>query len=322
MKKNFSTQVLRYRDAPDRASRGMGAAVGGLLKRMASRRTAAVALVACAIALGGCGLVKVGYRNGDIVGLYLIDRYFDLSSEQEDFVKPRLHQLLVWHRTTQLPEYASFGVDLRRRALLPITPAEITALNEEGKRRAMITIDHALPDMADLALRLTPDNLKALQKKFADDTDKWRRENMKGDVDRQKKARFDKTLDRVEEWYGRLDGDQRARIRQWSDERPFNNDFVAADRLRRQQDLVALLTRVERDKPSREVVVAQMKAYADHFEDDPDPERAAFMASLRKATEDMDAQIHNLTTPQQRAKASAHLQEWIDDFRSLSASAG
>ncbi len=145
---------------------------------------------------------------------------------------------------------------------------------------------------------------------------------MRGSTDRQQKARYERTLDRVEEWYGRFSGEQRDRIRQLSDARPFDNDIVLAERRRRQRELVALLTKVEQDKPPRETVIAMMKGYADRFERNPDPERRAFLESLRHATEDMDASIHNLSTPQQRQRAVARLQDWIDDFRSLSADAG
>ena len=203
-----------------------------------------------------------------------------------------------------------------------ITLADVDRFNDEGRRRAMTTIDRALPDMADLALQLTPDNIQALSKKFADDRAKWRADFVKGDAEKQRKARYQRTLDRVEEWYGRLDGDQRDRVRQWSDARPMNPEIELAERQRRQQDLVALLTKVEHDKPSRDAVVAMMKAYADRFEKSPDPNSRAFIESQRKATDEMDVRIQNMTTPAQRAKASAKLQEWIDDFRSLSAEAG
>ncbi len=288
-----------------------------------SRRIATwAATLVCVLAIGGCGLVKVGYRNGDTVGLFMIDRYLDLSSDQEAFVKPRLHQLLVWHRTTQLPDYVTFGRELQRRATQSIALADIEALNDEGRRRAMTTIDRAIPDMADLALRLTPDNLKTLRKRFVEDTEKWRGEYVKGDVDRQQKARYERTLERVEEWYGRLNSEQRDRIRQLSDARPMNNEWTLAERQRRQQDLVTLLTKVEHDKPPRDTVVAMMKTYAEGFERNPDPDRRAFLDANRKATEEMDVQIQNMTTPAQRAKAAARLQEWIDDFRSLSGETG
>jgi hypothetical protein len=299
MEKNSSTQVRR----PSAAVR-LGYA-------------ACVLVVAAAVA--GCGLVKVGYRHGDLVGMFMIDRYLDLSSEQTAFVKPRLHQLLVWHKTTQLPDYVGFVEELQRYSSRSITTEEVVTIGVQARQKAMTTIDHAMPEMTELALRLTPDNIKALEKRFADDDAKWRREFMKGDVEKQQKARYERTLERVEEWYGRFNSEQRDRIRQLSDARPFNNEIMIAERERRQHDFVALLAKVAHDKPPRDAVIAMMKNYADRFDKNPDPERRAFLDSLRLSTEEMEAAIQNLSTPQQRTHAAARLQEWIDDFKSLSA---
>jgi hypothetical protein len=243
----------------------------------------------------------------------------DLSSEQTAFVKPRLHRLLVWHKTTQLPDYVTFVEELQRYASRPITTSDVTTIGEQARQKAMTTIDQALPEMSELALRLTPDNIKALEKRFGDDDAKWRREFMKGDVEKQQKARYEKTLERVEEWYGRFSSEQRDRIRQLSDARPFNNEIVIADRERRQHELVALLTKVVSEKPPRDAIIAMMKNYTDRFDKNPDADRRAFLDSLRHSTEEMEAAIQNLATPQQRSHAVAKLQEWIDDFRSLAA---
>ena len=303
MEKNSSTHVFR----PDVARRVAAWTLCGLV---------AIGLAACG------GLLKVGYRNGDTTGLYLMNRYLDLSSEQKEFIKPRLHQLLAWHRATQLPDYAVLATELQQKAQQPITAAEVAALGDQSRRRAYTTINHAMPDMADIVLRLTPANIKALEDKFADNDDDFRKENLKVSIEKQQKARYDKTLERVEEFYGSFSRDQRAAIRQLSDARPLDNNVLFAERQRREQEIVALLVKVEREKPSRDAVVAMLKAYADRFERSPDPERRAFMDSLHAATDEMNAGIHDLATPQQRTRAAAKLQEFIDDFHSLSAEAG
>ena len=302
MEKNSSTQVSR---AP------------------LARRVAGLGLaVVLTIAVAGCGLVKTGYRNGDTVGLFMMNRYLDLSSEQKDFVKPRLRALLAWHRSTQLPDYTALAGELQRKAVQPITPAEVTALYDQMRRRAHATIDHAMPDMADIALQLTPDNIRTLKDKFADDDETYRDENVKVDVDKRMKERYEKTLERVEEWYGKFSREQRQSIRQWSDARPLDNAAILAERQRREGDIIAMLVKVQREKPSRDAVVAMMKGVSDRFDQSPDPGRRAFMESFRRATDEMNANIHNLATPEQRQKAVVKLQEWIDDFRSLSGGAG
>ena len=276
-----------------------------------------------AFATAACGMIKIGYRNADTVGLLWIDRYLDLTREQEGFVKPRLRTLVAWHRSTQLPDYAALGTDMQKLGRRAITPAEVSALARQLRQRIDTSTQRALPDVADLALILTPDNIGAMEEKFADNDDKFRNDNhVKGDIEKQQKARYEKTLDRVEEWYGRFSREQRAAIRMLSDARPLDNDILLAERQRRERELVALATRVEREKPSRDVVMGLLRNYKERFEFSPDPDRRAFQESLRRATEAMDAAIHNLATAAQRERAVGKLQDWIEDFRSLSAAAG
>ena len=299
MQKNFSTRVFRR----------------SAISRFASWGVLAILVFATA----ACGLIKVGYRNADTVGMLWIDRYLDLTSEQQNFVKPRLRELVTWHRTTQLPDYAAFAGEMQKLAERSITPAEVTALGKQLKQRIDVSVAHALPAIAELALRLTPDNISAMEERFADNDDKFRNDNsVGGEIEKQQKARYEKTLDRVEEWYGRFDREQRVTIRKLSDARPLNNDILLAERQRRERELIALTTRVEREKPPRDAVMGLLRNYNERFEFSPDRDKRAFQESLRRSTEAMDAAIHNLSTPAQRERAISKLQDWIDDFKSLS----
>ena len=293
-----------------------------LSTRVATRPSfrAWLTLATAALALGGCAMIKVGYENADTVGLLWFNRYLDLTSEQKDFAKPRMRQLVNWHRKTQLPDYVTLTQDLKRRAPNDITVADVTQINAQLKKRGETMAQHAIPDLADLALRLAPENIEAMRERFATNDTKFRDEMMRGGVDGQQKARYEKALDRAEEWYGRFSRDQRATIRKLSDARPMNNDMLFAERQRREQEILEILTRVQKEKPSRDAVIALLKTYADRFDLSPDPQRRAFIESLRKSTDEMNAAIHNLATTEQRAKAADKLEDWIETFKSLQGS--
>ncbi len=310
MRKNSSTQGAR---APGDADPGSAAPCRRSVLAVARLGVAVVALAL----LGACGLIKIGYRNADTVGLLYFNRYLDLASEQKDYVRPKLRQFVAWHRKTQLPDYAAFAAELRERAARDITPAEVLVLQDEMRDRAETMVQHAAPDIAEIALRLTPANLQALRDRFEDNDDKFRDEMMKGDVERQQKARYDKVLDRAEEWYGRFSREQRAQIRRLSDARPMDNEILLSVRQRRQKDAVDLLARIQRDKPPRDQVIGSLKAYDRQFDLSPDPKERAFQESLRRATAEMDAAIHNLSTPEQRARVASKLQDWIETFNDL-----
>ena len=285
------------------------------------RARVALPLVALAVAasLVACGVVKMGYRNADMVVPLWLDRYLDLDSAQHGLVRQRLRSLLAWHRSTQLPDYARLAADLQKRMTQTITTSDFAALDKEMLRRAETMVDHALPDAADLLLTVKPEQVKALQKKFADNDEKFRDDNLRGDTEKRQKVRYEKALDRAEEWYGRFDRQQRAAIRRASDARPLNNEFVLAERQRRQDELVALVGRMVRDKPPRETVIALLRAYCERFELSPDRERRAFQEALRHATDEMNATISNIATREQREHAVEKLQQWIDDFRKMAA---
>ncbi|MGI9326915.1 MAG: DUF6279 family lipoprotein [Pseudomonadales bacterium] len=55
---------------------------------------------------GGCS-IKLAYNNADRLIRWNVDDYVDLTRPQKRFLTAELERLLYWHRTTQLPQYAS-----------------------------------------------------------------------------------------------------------------------------------------------------------------------------------------------------------------------
>lgn len=286
---------------------------------LASRLALPLVALLVATSLAACGAIKLGYRNADMVVPLWLNRYLDLDSAQKDLIRQRLKSLLVWHRSTQLPDYALLAAGLQKRAATTeiFTAADFAAFGEDMRQRVETMVEHALPDAADLLLTLRPEQVKALQKKFADNDEKFRDENLRGDSAKRQKLRYEKALDRAEEWYGRFDRKQRAAIRRASDARPLNNEFLLAERQRREDEFVTLVDRVVRDKPPRETVMDLLRAYYERFDASPDRERRAFQKALRNATDEMNATIANLATREQREHAVGKLQQWIDDFRKM-----
>ena len=285
--------------------------------RLSSRLAQPLVALLVTASLAACGVIKMGYNNADTVVPLWLNRYLDLDSAQKGLVRQRLKSLLAWHRSTQLPDYARLAADLQKRAADPITTADFALLDKEMLRRAETMVEHAIPDAADLLLTVKPEQVKTLQKKFADNDEKFRDDNLRGDVERRQKVRYEKALDRAEEWYGRFDRQQRAAIRRASDARPLNNEFVLAERQRREDELVALVGRVVRDKPPRETVIGLLHTYYERLELSPDRERRAFQEALHHATDEMNSAIANLATREQRDHAVEKLQQWIDDFKKM-----
>jgi hypothetical protein len=127
-------------------------------------------------------------------------------------------------------------------------------------------------------------------------------------------------MQQAEYWFGDFSREQEAQIRQASDARPLNNALWLQERQKRQQAMIALLKKIQTDKPSREATMAMLRHYAESvFSDDGHGANQEFIDASREASASLAAFIINLTTPAQKAHAIKRLQKWIDQFQALAA---
>jgi hypothetical protein len=119
--------------------------------------------------------------------------------------------------------------------------------------------------------------------------------------------------------YGRLNESQRDAIVQWSADSPFDPELWYIERQRRQQDALQALRRMSAEHASADEAGRVLKAlYADTFHS-PRPAYRAYQDRLWQYNCAFAAQVHNLSTPEQRAQAAKRLRGWEDDARSLAA---
>jgi hypothetical protein len=280
----------------------------------------AISLFLLCCLLAGCGALRIGYANGDNLTYWWLDRYIDFNADQQPWVKSRLKQLFAWHRATQLKDYAQLLTQARRQLAANITPADVQAEYDALKQLARRAIEHALPDLADLALSLQPQQIEHIAKKFADNNDKYRKDYLSGNLEHRQEFRFKKVMKQAEYWFGDFSREQEARIRAMSDARPLNNELWLAQRVRRQQALIRLLKKVQAERPGRDIVIGMLREQvADFFGSAPDQESKAFFAASGDGAAQMVATIWNITTPSQKAHAANRAEKLIEDCNSLAA---
>lgn len=280
-----------------------------------------LALAAFALALAACTAVKLGYNYADTYALYSLDDYLDLSDEQEQFARQRVSALLAWHRSTQLRDYASFVETARARLDGPVTAADVLEFNQALNARLLAIGDRLAPDVAQLALRLKPEQIDRLAKRFSENTNKARRELVRaGDRDNLDE-RAQKTAERAEYWFGTLTRLQMDAVRTSLASRPANDAWRFGERDRRQRDLVALLRRIQAERPDEAVAARWVRAYFAQIALPPEPERRAQVDASRRSNAELIAELVNRATPEQRAALSRKLAGFAQDFVALSAQA-
>jgi hypothetical protein len=277
-----------------------------------------VALVALA---AGCSTVRFTYNHGDTLLYWWLDAYLDLDSDQADWVKQDIDKLFQWHRSTQLRDYAGVLTNMQRQLAGTPTQDDLLADYRDIKARTELLAFKALPELADLAMSIKPDQIARMEKKFSKNNDNFRRKFMSGDIEHQHKVRFDKSMDQLELWFGRFSSEQEAILRKASDARPLDRDVWLQEHKMRQQKIVALLRKVQQEKMNKEQTMAAihtlLREFFDRFEA---PDRKAFFDAYIDSTSNFILTAIRITTPEQKAHAQKRMQGWIDDFNALAAS--
>jgi len=279
-----------------------------------------VTLLLAACVLASCTALRVGYNHGESVVYWWMNGYLDFDADQQPWVRQRIGELLTWHRSTQLKDYVILLTHQQQRLRRNVSKGELLADVDDLKQRSLQLADRALPALADLALSLRPHQLQQMRNKFADNNAKFRKDYLKGDAEQRQRFRYQQVLEQAEYWFGGFSREQERLIRQASDARPLDNEFWLAQRVRRQNDMLALLTRIQTEKPSRDATIALLRAYlVAILEQSGNADRRAFLDNSTDSSAHMAMTIINSTTPQQKAHAMRKLQSWIDDFNALAA---
>ena len=271
--------------------------------------------------MAGCAAMKLGYNNADTLALFQLNSYVDLTPEQEFTVKERVNSLLAWHRSTQLRDYVAFLDKTRAKLAGPVTSADVIEFNQQLNARMMTAGEKAAPDIAHIALTLSPEQIDRAAKKIAGDNTKARREFVRAEKDAGAE-RVKKYAERAESWFGRLTDEQKEIVRQSLANRPTDATWWIDERERRQREFIALLRKIHAERPTEEVATRWIRTYFAQLNTSPESERRTRAESYRRGSAELIAQLINHATPEQRVVLDKKLNDYAQDFRSLAGQSG
>lgn len=282
-------------------------------------------IVAVCGLLSGCSAARLAYENGESLSYWWFDGYLDFDATQRAVVKADIAEAFAWHRRSELPDYVDLLGSIQTRLQRSIvqgsqvTRTEIQADVDEVRRRLRRMTEHAAVPLAALAASLQPVQLARLQEKLAAKNSAYRKENLRGDVGQRQDRRFKKALQQAEYWFGDFDDQQEAAIRAASDARPLDPETVYEERLRRQTAMLALIRRIQTERPLPATAAALIAAFLDPANQHAAmPEKKAFFEAQQEGNIRLATVIVNLANPAQRASAIARVRQWRNDLAALS----
>ena len=283
----------------------------------AARAAKALIIGATLVLLSSCSALRLGYDNAVQLSMWRLDSFFDLNRAQSPTVRQSLDSYFDWHRRTQLPVVVGLLAELQPVMAGPVTAEVACSWFERARQRVDPAIDRALVQASDVLPSLTEENFQALEQRYAKNMAEMRTEYLQADATERRAKRLKRTVDRAEQLYGRLNEPQRQGIAAGLSTSIFDTEVWLTERQRRQADTLQTLRRLAAEKPDRQQRIAALRELTERSQRSPDPTYRAYQQRLTQGNCMMAAQIHNATTPAQRAKAQQKLQGWEADFRSL-----
>jgi hypothetical protein len=284
------------------------------------RRTLALFAIAVMALAAGCSTIRFSYNQGDTLLYWWMNSYVDFEGQQADIAKRDINGLFQWHRQTQLRDYAALLSSFQQKMAGNPSQADLLQAYREIRVRGERLSQRAVPELTTLAMSITPAQIANIDKKFKDKNEEYRRKFMSGSVEKRQRARFKKSMEQMELWFGRFSSEQEAALRRASDLRPLDNQQWLEERQYRQRRILALLQEVQQKKLNREQTTAKVQGLMrELFTRMESPERKAFYdASIDHTTKYILTAI-KLATPEQKAHAQQRMQGWINDFEALAA---
>jgi len=295
--------MVRYRDPLRRAFHPMFRASPG--------RSACIFCLLVLVLLASCAPTFL-YRHADRLVTWKVDDYFDLRSEQKQFVRSRVQSILASHRREALPVYEAFLAEVKHRSADGITRQEVDWAFARYEQLKQDLFQRVSGDAVLFLTSINEGQVRYLEHVFRKEQDKW--QHLLGvPVSERLDRRASDTVRWLTDWLGTLTKDQRDRVVELSRRLPDVQRIRLEYRSARQRQFVETLWKTREPAALIHGLANLMLA---PMNEAPPTYRAA-MERFEHAVRDMIVEVDQMITPQQRSHALGKLQELIDDIHQL-----
>jgi len=264
-----------------------------------------------AATLAGCSGVRMAYDNADTFIRWRLLQFLDVHGEQADELDERIARFMRWHRANALPKYARDAEDAARRLERGLSREDLVwgydIFIGHGREAMRAAADQAAP----LLDRLTPEQIRHIEQRVAEENRKFAREHLRGGERERREQRARRIVARLEDWLGNLSKAQIEAVKQFSARAPLIDELRDRDNRRIQDEILALIRAHETSKRLGDRVV--------NWDRGRDPAYVAARAANVQEFYTLLLEVNRVATGEQRARVVAELRRYSQEFRALAA---
>lgn len=260
--------------------------------------------------LSGCSATRVAYENADTLLRWRATSYLDVHGDESEQLDGAIDAFLAWHRAQALPQYARISDEGAKRIAAGLSREDLVWGYDSLVAQARESVRAAAARIAPLLDRLSDEQLKHIESRFAEDNRRFAREFLRGSEKERRKRRVKRDVEWLEDWVGELSEPQVERIRQYSEQAPIFSEHRDRDRRRLQAGFLSIVRAREAQKRLPEAAASwDLGRDAEYL--------AANEARFREFYA-MLLDIDRTLAPEQRARAVARFRAFAEDFTALS----
>jgi plasmid maintenance system antidote protein VapI len=263
--------------------------------------------------LTGCSS-KFAYNNIDWLMYWYIDDYVELDKSQKSLLDEHVEQWMRWHRQSELSEYkAQLGILYQQISTGHVSQRQWLDHFELGKRHWARFRDHISPELANLAPKLTDEQVNSLFAELYKQNEERIEKRKKRTSEERLTKNIEDTQDNVKQFIGKLTTVQKAIIVKYSEDFNSSFDLWINYRQRIQKATYELLMN-ERDEPDFPQRFLDLLSHPERFRDE---KFATISQHNNQVYAAMLAELDQSLSAKQKQKALNELQNLIDDITDL-----
>ena len=259
--------------------------------------------------LQGCSVTRLAYNNADVALRWQANSYFDLQGEQSEEFDRKLAAFHAWHRAKALPQYARLADEAAARMRQGMRREDLEWSYDAVHAQIRESLGVATGEAAGLLDRLGPEQISHLERRLAEENRKFAREQVHGTMKERHMRRVKRNIERLEEWFGRLNEAQIRRVEGYSTRAPFSAELRERDRKRRQAEFVAMLRAGEAKR--------RLVQWTQDWEAGREPAYAEASRATRAEYIDLLLDLDRTLDAEQREHAVKRLKRFAELFESL-----
>ena len=177
-------------------------------------RSAKAVLVVCLLCLTACSSTTFVYNRLDIVLPWYLDDYVELDSEQDSQLDALLEPFLAWHRQQELPLYIDLLDQIDSSLDQQLSAADIAAIYDQIQAGWLRLEARSLEWLLELGADLSDRQVASFMDHLREQQRDFEKEYLSRSGRKYREDAYDRLVDSMQDYLGRLDQSQRDRLRE------------------------------------------------------------------------------------------------------------